>query len=69
MISHAAASRGGPFCGQLFNAQACVLERLFRGIEIAEIAQQRAERLGPRRGRRRIDPGGIGHLGVLPGVK
>ncbi len=45
----------------LQRAQAGVLERLLRGIEVTEIAQQRTERLGTRRGQRRIDPGDIGH--------
>ncbi len=47
-------------------AQAGVLERLLGGIEIAEIAQQRADRLGTRRGQRGIDPGGVGHSLALP---
>jgi len=49
-------------------AQAGVLERLLGGIEIAEIAQQRADRLGTRRRQRVVDPGGVGHVGTLPGV-
>ena len=49
-------------------AQAGVLERFLRGVEIAEIAQQRANRLGTRRDERVVDPGGIGHVGTLPGV-
>ena len=36
----------------LQRAQAGVLERLLGGVEIAEIAQQRADRLGTRRGQR-----------------
>ena len=52
----------------LQRAQAGVLERLLGGVEIAEIAQQRADRLGTRRGQRRIDPGGVGHVGRLPGL-
>ena len=50
----------------LQRAQAGVLERLLGGVEIAEIAQQRADRLGTRRGQRAIDPGGIGHFGDTP---
>jgi hypothetical protein len=48
-------------------AQAGVLERFLGGVEIAEIAQQRADRLGTRRGQRGIDPGGVGHVLMLPG--
>ncbi len=48
-------------------AQAGVLERFLGGVEIAEIAQQRADRLGTRRGQRGIDPGGVGHFAVPPG--
>ena len=47
-------------------AQAGVLKRFLGGIEVAEIAQQRAERLGTRRGQRRIDPGGVGHARNAP---
>ena len=62
MISQAAGSRGGPFFGQVFERpQAGVLERLLGGVEIAEIAQQRADRLGARGGQRRVDPGHVGH--------
>ena len=51
-------------------AQAGVLERFLGGIEIAEIAQQRADRLGTRRGQRGIDPGGVGHARMtLPGCE
>ena len=52
----------------LQRAQARVLIGLLGGIEIAEIAQQRADRLGARRGQRGIDPGGIGHVLALPGA-
>jgi len=53
MISQAAGSRGGPFLRPAFQrAQAGVLERFLGGVEIAEIAQQRADRLGTRRGQR-----------------
>src|SRR6266852_5926901 len=48
-------------------AQGRVLEGFLGGVEIAEIAQQRADRLGTRRGQRGIDPGGVGHLATLPG--
>ena len=47
-------------------AQAGVLEGLLGGVEIAEIAQQRADRLGTRRGQCGIDPGGVGHVATLP---
>src|SRR6202040_3327639 len=47
-------------------AQAGVLEGFLGGIEVAEIAQQRADRLGTRRGQRRVDPGGVGHADMLP---
>ena len=68
MISQAAGSRGGPFCGQLFKRpQTGVLEGFLGGVEIAEIAQQRADRLGTRRGQRGIDPGGVGHFFTSPG--
>ena len=53
----------------LQRAQAGVLERLLGGVEIAEIAQQCADRLGTRRGQCAIDPGGVGHGCTLPGVK
>ena len=52
----------------LQRAQARVLERFLGGVEIAEIAQQRADRLGTRRGQRGIDPGGVGHLVTLSGL-
>jgi hypothetical protein len=51
----------------LQRAQAGVLERFLGGVEITEIAQQRADRLGTRRRQRRIDPGGIGHFAISPG--
>src|SRR5258708_3938673 len=47
-------------------AQARFLERLFGPIEIAEIAQQCAKRLGTGGSQRRIDPGDIAHLTPLP---
>ena len=53
----------------LQRAQAGVLERLLGGVEIAEIAQQRADRLGTRRGQRRIDPGDVGHVWHAPGLQ
>ena len=52
----------------LQRAQAGVLKGFLGGVEIAEIAQQRADRLGTRRGQCAIDPGGIGHGLTLPGV-
>ena len=66
-MSQAAGSRGGPFCGQfLQRAQARFLESLLGAIEIAEIAQQRADGLGTRGGQRGIDPGEIGHRHAAP---
>ena len=47
--------------------QTRLLERLLGQVEVAEIAQQRAERLGTRRGQRGIDPGEVGHVLTLPG--
>ena len=41
--------------------QAGLLEGLLGGVEIAEIAQQGAHRLGAGRGQRRVDPGQVGH--------
>jgi hypothetical protein len=54
----------------LQRAQGCVLERLLRGVEVAEVAQERADRLRTRRGQRGIDPGGIGlaHVALRPGT-
>ena len=49
-------------------AQAGVLIGLLGSVEIAEVAQQRADRLGTRRGQRGIDPGGVGHVATLPGL-
>ena len=52
-------------------AQAGVLISFLGKVEIAEITQQRAERLGPRRGQRGVDPGQIGrdiaHGATFPG--
>jgi hypothetical protein len=42
-------------------AQARVLIRLLGEIEVAEVANQRAERLGTRRRQRGVDPGEVGH--------
>ena len=50
-------------------AQARVLERFLGGVEITKITEQRTDRLGTRRGQRRIDPGGVGHVGTLPGFR
>ena len=50
----------------LQRAQAGVLEGFLGGIEVAEIAQQCADRLGACRSQRGIDPGGIGHCSRLP---
>ena len=47
--------------------QAGVLERFLRGVEVAEIPQQRANSLGTRRGKCGIDPGGVSHFNVSPG--
>ncbi|MHC2158259.1 hypothetical protein ACVL5V_000680 [Bradyrhizobium ottawaense] len=53
----------------LERAQGGVLERLLGGVEITEITQQRADRLGARRGQRGLDPGGVGlaHVRFPPG--
>ena len=53
----------------LEGAQAGLLEGLLGGVEVAEVAQQRPDRLGAGRGQRRIDPVqlGIGHFISLPG--
>ena len=54
----------------LERAQAGLLERLLGAVEVAEIAQQRADRLGTRGGQRRIDPGDVGHCArQLPAVE
>ncbi len=47
--------------------QARFLKRLFGGVEIAKIAQQRRDRLRAGRGQRRIDPCDVGHVATLPG--
>ncbi len=49
--------------------QAGLLECLLGGIQAAEIAQQRSDRLRAGRGQRRVDPIqlGIGHFISLPG--
>ncbi len=52
----------------LQRTEAGVLKRLLGGVEIAEIAQQRADRLGASRSQRGIDPGGVGHGCTLPGT-
>ena len=52
----------------LQRTEAGVLKRLLGGVEVAEIAQQRADRLGACRGQRGIDPGGVGHGCTLPGA-
>src|SRR3984893_2291175 len=49
-------------------AQAGVLEGFLGGVEIAEISQQRADRLGTCRRQRAIDPGGVGHVVSRPGA-
>jgi hypothetical protein len=46
-----------------------LLECLLRRVQIAEIAQQRAERLGAGRGEGRVDPGEVGHDPAVPGLK
>ena len=70
MISHAAGSRGGPFFGQVFKrAQARLVIGLLRLVEIAEIAEQRRDRLRTRRGQRRVDPGDVVHFAPSPGLK
>ena len=47
--------------------QARLLERFLRRVEVAEIAQQRAERPRTRRRQRRVDPRDVGHAVALPG--
>ncbi len=42
--------------------QAGVLISLLGQIEVAEIPQQRRDRLGPRGHKRRVDPGEVGHV-------
>ena len=60
--SQAVGSRGGPFCGQLLAALSGKRPESFLGnVEIAEITQQGADRLGSRRSQRAVDPGRIGH--------
>jgi hypothetical protein len=46
--------------------QARFLKGLLRSIEVAEIAQQRSDRLGTCGGQRRIEPGEIAHAPPLP---
>lgn len=41
--------------------EARFLISLFRRVEVAKIAEQRAHRLRPRRGERRFDPGEVAH--------
>src|SRR6185369_6682871 len=50
----------------LQRAQAGFLESLLGTIEIAEIAEQRSDRLGTRRGERGVDPGEVAHFAVAP---
>ena len=69
MMSHAAASRGGPFLGQAFSAQARLLEGLLGRIEVAEIPQQRRDRLRACRRQGRADPVRLGHGAMAPGLK
>jgi hypothetical protein len=49
--------------------QTGLLERLLGGVEVAEVAQERPHR--PRAGgpQRQVDPGQLGHLVVVPGLK
>ena len=44
----------------LDGAQACLLERLLGGIEVAELSQQGADRAWPGRLEGGPDPGGVG---------
>jgi len=55
MISHAAGSRGGPFAASSSARAGSHSGRLLGGVEIAEITEQRADRLGTRRRQRGID--------------
>jgi hypothetical protein len=52
----------------LQRAQTGFLKGLLGLIEVAEIAQQRANRLGTRGSERGIDPGDGGHVARLPGL-
>ncbi len=47
-------------------AQTCVLKSLFRGVEVAEVAQQRRDRLRASRRDRGVYPGNVGHF-ITPG--
>src|SRR5262249_12910665 len=53
----------------LQGTQAGVLERFFRRVEIAKVAQQRCDGLRPRRGDRVVDPGDIRHVDEPVGWK
>jgi len=48
-------------------AQGGLLECLLGGIEVAEIAQERGDRLGSCRRERRADPVDVGHAAPTPG--
>ena len=50
-------------------AQAGLLERLLGRVEVAEIAQQRADRLRPGGGQRRVDPGKLGHAAATAAAR
>jgi hypothetical protein len=52
----------------LQSAQAGLLERLLRPVEVAEPAQQGRDRLGPRAGEDRADPALVCHPGGVPGL-
>ena len=52
---------------RLQRAQGRLLERLLGDVEIAEIAQQRRDRLRPCRGERCADPVDVGHVAPTPG--
>ena len=67
MMSQAAGSRGGPFSGQVFSARRQASWNASSAhVEVAEVAQQRRDRLGTRRGQGRVDPGEVGHCASVP---
>jgi hypothetical protein len=52
----------------LQGAQAGFLKGFLGGVEVAKVAQQRRDRLGPGPGQDRADPAGVGHGGGAPGL-
>ena len=63
-VARWAVARPGPQ-----GAQARVPERLLRRVEVAEIPQERRNRLGTRRGEDRADPALVRHFATVPGLK